>query len=370
MENKSPSFSSFDLPPSILKSLAALGFQEPTAIQARSLPPALEGKDVMGMAQTGTGKTGAFGIPMLVRLMELHQKTALVLAPTRELAMQIHSFLRKLAGKNERLHVMLMIGGAPMSQQIRELRQKPRILVATPGRLVDHLNRDRQILSHCGILVLDEADRMLDMGFLPQLKVVQKHLPRQRQTLMFSATFPASVRKLAADYLYKPVEVEIGQASRPVQKIEQTIIETTQKEKNDILLDELNARKGSVLIFTRTKHRTDRLSRYLESYGYQVSRLHGDRTQAQRRQAIDGFRSGAFRILVATDIAARGLDIDHIQHVINYDLPQVPEDYIHRVGRTARNGKSGQALCLLTPEDRSQWRSIAKVAGLNPHKRD
>lgn len=353
-------FEQLGLPPSILKSLNSMDFVNPTPIQTKSIPLALQGHDVMGMAQTGTGKTGAFGIPMLVRLMDLHQETALVLAPTRELAMQIHSFLRKASGKNSRLKTCLLIGGSSMHMQVRELRMKPRILVATPGRLVDHLNRQNNLLSHCGILVLDEADRMLDMGFMPQLKVIQKYLPKERQTLMFSATFPPSIKRLAHELLREPKEVSIGEASRPVQKIEQTIVETTQKEKNDILLDELNARKGSVLIFMRTKHRTDRLTRYLEDYGYRVARLHGNRTQAQRRAAIEGFREGKFRILVATDIAARGLDIADIAHVINYDLPQVPEDYVHRIGRTARNGKSGQALCLLTPEDRTMWKAITK----------
>ncbi|MBX3022904.1 MAG: DEAD/DEAH box helicase [Bdellovibrionales bacterium] len=354
-------FDSYGFPPSISKELHKLGFVKPTPIQAQAIPVALSGRDMMGMAQTGTGKTAAFALPMLIRLMSHPQQTALVLAPTRELAMQIHAFVKQLSGKNINLHSALLIGGASMHNQTRELRQRPRILIATPGRLVDHLRSQPKLLQNAGILVLDEADRMLDMGFLPQLKVILRNLPKVRQTMMFSATFPNAIKNLAAQFLNKPAEVAVGEPSRPVQKIEQAIIETTQKGKNDILLDELNARQGPVLIFTRTKHRTDRLSRYLESYGYNVTRIHGNRTQAQRRNAIEGFRSGEFRILVATDIAARGLDIDGIAHVINYDLPQVPEDYIHRIGRTARNGKAGQALCLLTPEDRGMWKAISRL---------
>ena len=355
-------FNAFAFPPSIAKSLIRLKFIKPTPIQFKAIPPALNGKDVLGMAQTGTGKTAAFALPMITRLLAQPHQAGLVLAPTRELAMQIHQFVRELIGNGPNLRSTLLIGGASMSQQVRELRGNPRLIIATPGRLVDHLGNNRKLLVRSSILVLDEADRMLDMGFLPQLKVILKSLPQTRQTMMFSATFPPPIKTLAAEFMRRErVEVSVGQPSQPIQKIDQKVLETTQKAKNEILLDELNARQGSVLIFARTKHRTDRLHKYLESYGYPVTRLHGNRTQAQRRQAIEGFRKGQFRILVATDIAARGLDIDNIGHVINYDLPQVPEDYVHRIGRTARNGKSGQALCLLTPEDRGMWRSINKL---------
>jgi superfamily II DNA/RNA helicase len=355
-------FDQFAFPPSIRKVLDKLEFTTPTPIQAKAIPVALSGRDVMGMAQTGTGKTAAFALPLVVRLMAEPGRTALVLAPTRELAMQIHAFIKTLAGANITLKSALVIGGASMSQQSREFRGGARIFIATPGRLVDHLRGNPRLLQNASILVLDEADRMLDMGFMPQLKQILRALPKARQTLMFSATFPPAIKKLAGEFLRQPVEVAVGQPSRPIAKIEQSVVETTQKQKNEVLLDELNAREGSVLIFTRTKHRTDRLSRFLESYGYPVTRIHGNRTQAQRRKAIEGFRSGEFRILVATDIAARGLDIADIGHVINYDLPQVPEDYIHRIGRTARNGKGGQALCLLTPEDRTMWRAIGRLS--------
>lgn len=354
-------FEQFQFPPSIGKELNAMGFVKPTPIQEKAIPIALAGRDVIGMAQTGTGKTAAFSLPMAVRLMNQPHQTGLVLAPTRELAMQIHEFIKKLSGKNSQLQPALIIGGASMNQQLAVLRRRPRILVATPGRLCDHLRSQPKLLNRSSILVLDEADRMLDMGFLPQIRTILRALPKPRQTMMFSATFEPEVKKLTHEFMYKPEVVTIGAPSKPVEKIEQAVIQTSHKEKNDILLDELNARQGAVLIFTRTKHRTDRLSRYLESYGYKVARIHGDRSQAQRRMAIEGFARGHFRILVATDIASRGLDIENIAHVINYDLPQVPEDYIHRIGRTARNGRGGQALCLLTPDDRQMWRSISRL---------
>lgn len=362
-------FEQFGLPPSIHRALESLKFINPTPIQVKAIPPGLAGRDVLGMAQTGTGKTGAFAIPLCVRLMNDPKASALVLAPTRELAMQIHEFMKALAGKNFNLSPALIIGGMSMRQQNHQLRSGSRILIATPGRLVDHLRTQPQLLSKSSIFVLDEADRMLDMGFAPQLKIVIRHLPRVRQTLLFSATFPPEIKRMVNELLHNPVEASVGQTSVPIAKIEQTVIRTTQKEKNEILLDELNARQGSVLIFTRTKHRTDRLSKYLNGYGYMVTRIHGDRTQGQRKMAIEGFRSGQYRILVATDIAARGLDIDDIAHVINYDLPQVPEDFVHRIGRTARNGKSGQALSMITPEDKVMWRSIARVAKFDPEER-
>jgi len=356
-------FNDFGLPPSITRALAQMNFVKPTPIQAQSIPLILEGRDLVGMAQTGTGKTGAFGIPALVKLLEQPEQGMLVLAPTRELAVQIHTFMHKLAGGNQSLKPALIIGGLSMKQQARELNSRPRVLIATPGRLADHARSNPKMLVKFSILVLDEADRMMDMGFLPQIRNIVKSLPRVRQTLMFSATFPPAIKAMANDYLKNPARVSVGQESKPIEKIEQAVLHTSHKQKNDVLLDELNAREGSVLIFARTKHRTDRLTRYLESYGYKVARIHGNRSQGQRRQAIDGFRSGQFRILVATDIASRGLDINNIAHVINYDLPQVPEDYVHRIGRTARNGRGGKSLALLVPEDREMWREISKLNG-------
>jgi superfamily II DNA/RNA helicase len=352
-------FSDMNLPASVGRELDRMNFKVPTPIQLQSIPLILEGKDLVGLAQTGTGKTGAFGIPMVARLLSNSQKEALILAPTRELAMQIHQFLRALCAQNIRCG--LLIGGQSVKQDMRELGGRPRIIVATPGRLNDHIRKNPRLLSRVSMLVLDEADRMLDMGFLPQIRSIIKAVPRDRQTLMFSATFAGQVKELANSFLKNPARVSVGSENKPIEKIQQAVVNTSHKEKNDILLDELNARKGQVLIFARTKHRTDRLCRYLESYGHKVARIHGNRTLAQRKHAIEGLRSGSIRILVATDIASRGLDIDGIMHVINYDLPQVAEDYVHRIGRTARNGEEGKSLSLLVPEDRDMWRAISRL---------
>ena len=354
-------FSELKLPQSLEKALKIMGFEKPTPIQAKAIPVALTHRDVIGCAQTGTGKTAAFCIPVVSRLLKIPNKIALILVPTRELGTQISEVLKKLTQYSPEIKSTLLIGGMPMHPQIRNLQRKPRIIVATPGRLVDHLKRGTISLSTAEVLVLDEADRMLDMGFAPQLNEILRFLPKTRQTLFFSATLPTDIEKLSMRFLKDPVRVTVGAVSQPVQKIQQSVVQTNASKKNDTLLDELNLRRGSVLVFTRTKARTDRLARYLEEYGHQVARLHGGRTQGQRNSAVAGFRDGRFRILVATDIAARGIDISHIAHVINYDLPQAAEDYIHRIGRTARAGADGQAVSLLTPEDKRQWKEISRL---------
>lgn len=353
-------FSTMGLPTSLEQALQKLQFLKPTPIQAQAVPVALTGRDLIGCAQTGTGKTAAFCIPLLARLQNMPGKGALILAPTRELAFQIANVLRQLTDGQPEMRPSLVIGGANMHGQKKSLARQPRLIVATPGRLMDHMGSKTVNLSNIGILVLDEADQMLDMGFAPQLERIARVLPTERQTLLFSATLPDKILALASKYLRDPARVTVGAASRPVERITQSVVHTTVKEKNDVLLDELNARKGSILIFVRTKSRTERLARYLDEYGYEVGRIHGGRTQAQRTSALLGFREGTIRILVATDIAARGLDVPQIAHVINYDLPQAPEDYVHRVGRTARAGAAGEALCLLVPEDKNQWRLISK----------
>ena len=361
-------FSQIALPAELQQSLAHLKYTHPTPIQAQAIPHALEGKDVMGLAATGTGKTAAFGVPLVNRLIREPDSKALILAPTRELAAQIFEVIKGLTYMAPQIKPVLVVGGARMSAQIRHVQTpSARVLVATPGRLNDLIKQGRIQLKNVKVLVLDEADRMLDMGFAPQLEIIRRLLPEQRQTLLFSATMPREILDLTTRYLKNPVKVSVETPGGQVvnERIEQDIIKTTSTEKNGIVLDQLIARKGSVLIFTRTKSRTDRLARFLFDHGVEVARIHGDRSQGQRNAALQGFRNGAFRVLVATDIAARGIDISHIAHVVNYDLPMTPEDYVHRVGRTARGSVgTGKALSLLTEEDAPLWARICRAAGM------
>lgn len=355
------SFGSLELPSRLSKALKAMKFETPTPIQAQAIPFALEGRDLIACAQTGTGKTAAFGIPLISRLLETEKKFALILVPTRELALQVAEVLGDLTQFSREIRLAVIMGGAPMQKQVRALAAHPRIVIATPGRLCDHLQQRTVSLAQVETLVLDEADRMLDMGFAPQLNQILRHLPRERQTLLFSATLPPHIEELAHRMLHKPERVSIGAVSRPVERIQQSTVKSTGPTKNQTLLDEIKTRSGTIIIFARTKHRTDRVAKFLAQHKLPVTRIHGNRTQAQRNKAIDGFKSGEFRIMVATDIAARGIDIPHIGHVINYDLPQVPEDYVHRIGRTARAGAEGEALSILCPEDRDMWNRIQKL---------
>lgn len=354
-------FNELKLPQSLEKALVAMNFTTPTPIQAKAIPVALTRKDLIGVAQTGTGKTAAFSIPTLVYLLNSPGKTALVLAPTRELALQIDGVWKSLTKFSPENRSVILVGGMSMKPQIRALSQRPRLIIATPGRLIDHLNRKTANISQAGILILDEADRMLDMGFAPQLFQIMRYVPKDRQTLLFSATWNPSMDDLSRKYLKDPVRIAIATASQAAHTIEQSMVTTTVQKKNDVLLDELNQREGSILVFTRTKSRTDRVAKYLASFGVDVHRLHGGRTQGQRNAALAAFRSGDVRVLVATDIAARGIDVTRIAHVINYDLPQVPEDYIHRIGRTGRAGAKGSAVSLVTSEDRPQWNAISRL---------
>ncbi|HJT23987.1 MAG TPA: DEAD/DEAH box helicase, partial [bacterium] len=359
------SFQELELPEFLRQSLQQMNFVKPMPVQAQAIPVALEGKDVIASAQTGTGKTAAFGLPLLTYLEKNKDKTALVLTPTRELAVQVLDVLRKLTGTHNLGGSVLLIGGANMSAQFSALTRKPRLIIGTPGRVIDHLNRGSLVLGATGFLVLDEADRMLDMGFAPQLEEIRKRLTGPRQTLLFSATFPPDIQAMGSKYLKEPVRIAVGSATQPVTKIAQKVLYTTEAKKPEELSEELKERRGSVLIFARTQHRVDRIMNRLKESGVKATRIHGGRTQSQRKQAIDQFREGKFDVLVATDIAARGLDIHHIAHVINYDLPRNPEDYIHRVGRTARAGAEGEALCFLTPEDSDLWRRILRLIGAN-----
>ncbi len=355
------SFQELNLPAFLSLSLQRMKFIKPMPVQAQAVPAALLGKDVVASAQTGTGKTAAFGIPLLAYLDAQPDRCALVLTPTRELAIQVAGVLRNLSGDNPAGRSALLIGGDPMGPQLSALSRKPRLFIGTPGRIIDHLKRGTLSLARVGILVLDEADRMLDMGFAPQLEEIRRKLPPERQTLLFSATIPPDIQSMASHYLKDPVRIEVGPAAQPVSTIAQRVLYTTESGKGQELAAELGAREGSVLVFARTQRRVDRILERLKEQGFKATRVHGGRSQSQRRQAMDHFREGRYRILVATDVAARGLDIHHIAHVINYDLPRNPEDYIHRVGRTARAGAEGSSLCFLTGEDKEPWDRILKL---------
>jgi ATP-dependent RNA helicase RhlE len=352
-------FEQFDLAPAMLAALHTAGYQAPTPIQAQAIRPALAGRDVIGAAQTGTGKTAAFVIPMVERL-RADSGTALVLAPTRELAEQILTWVTRL-GCGAR--ATLVVGGVAYGPQLQALRHQPQIIVATPGRLVDHIERGSVRFEHLRMLVLDEADRMLDMGFKPQLDRIMRALPAQRQTLLFSATLPANLSALVRMHLHDPVRIEVGPQAVPPSRATQDVYLVQRDGKTPLLLSLIKREAGNVLVFARTKHRTDRLARAVRNAGHAAQPLHSDRSQSQRREALDGFRRGRYRILIATDIAARGIDVPGIRRVINFDLPQTVEDYVHRVGRTARAEADGHASSFAAPEERAQLHAIERHIG-------
>ncbi len=360
----SGNFHTLGLSEALLHDLAAAGFASPTPIQEQAIPPALAGRDVIGCAQTGTGKTAAFVIPMIERLSTVSkgQPKALILAPTRELALQTLTTIEKL-GRSRRISATVIVGGADMQAQVRGLRQRPDILVATPGRLLDHMWNGTILLSSIKMLVLDEADRMLDMGFAPQINQILDALPEERQTLLFSATLPADLARLVQASVNNPVRVMVAPSATTADGVTQSVHHTSHADKSDLLLSLLRADADTALVFTRTKHRADRVGRMLDRAGHRVAVLHGDRSLSQRRAALEGFRRGAFRVLVATDIAARGIDVANIGHVINFDLPNVPEDYVHRIGRTARMKTTGRATSFVTSEDAQQLRAIERLLG-------
>ena len=357
-------FYALGLSEALLHDVAGAGFVSPTPIQERAIPPALAGRDIIGCAQTGTGKTAAFVIPIIERLAVFPkgQPQALILAPTRELALQTLATIEKL-GRSRRISATVIVGGADMQAQVRGLRQRPDVLVATPGRLLDHMWNGTIVLSSIKMLVLDEADRMLDMGFAPQINQIRDALPEQRQTLLFSATLPADLARLIQANVNNPVRVMVAPSATTAEGVTQAVHYTSHGDKPDLLLSLLGADQATALVFTRTKHRADRLGRLLGRAGHRVAVLHGDRSLSQRRAALEGFRRGAFRVLVATDIAARGIDVANIGHVINFDLPNCPEDYVHRIGRTARMKTTGRATSFVTGEDQHQLRDIERLLG-------
>jgi ATP-dependent RNA helicase RhlE len=357
-------FNRFNFHPDVASGVVAAGYVTPTPIQSQAIPPVLQGRDVMGLAQTGTGKTAAFALPILHRLMTGGRGyvRALVIAPTRELAEQISESIGSL-GRQTRLRSVTVYGGVAVNQQVEKLRRGAEIVVACPGRLLDHMNQRTIDLSRLEVLVLDEADHMFDMGFLPDIKRILKQLPQRRQTLLFSATMPKEIRHLANDILNEPVTFDVG-ATLPAVTVSHALYPVAQHLKTPLLLELLNnTNTESVLIFTRTKHRAKRLGEQLVKAGYRTASLQGNLSQPRRQAAMNGFRSGAFQILVATDIAARGIDVTQISHVINYDIPNTTDAYIHRIGRTGRAARSGDAYTLVTGEDKDMVRSIERVLG-------
>jgi ATP-dependent RNA helicase RhlE len=352
-----PGFDGLGLSPRSLASLDVAGFTTPTPVQRQAIPPALAGRDVIACAATGTGKTAAFLLPIIERLGGKRATRALILAPTRELVIQIADHLEML-GRG--VTFVEIVGGVGMEPQTRGLRENRTVIVATPGRLIDHIDRGDARLEGIETLVLDEADRMLDMGFKPQLSRILAKLPKQRQTMLFSATMAGEVAQFARACLSDPVRIEVAKSGTVAARAEQRVYLVPQHDKTDLLLKLLNEDAASTLVFTRTKHRAERLAKQLGKAGHSVARIHGDRSQGQRQNALDGFKSGEFRVLVATDIAARGIDVEEIGHVVNFDLSRNAEDHVHRVGRTARAEKTGRASSFCSPEEAGLLREIEK----------
>jgi len=360
---ESLSFRTLGLVPQLLDALDKLQFTTPTPIQHEAIPIGLTGKDIIGIAQTGTGKTLAFALPILNRYIEAGNRSrgrALIILPTRELALQVEEVFTKV-GRAFGLRTAVLIGGAPIRPQQADLRRNPDVIVATPGRLIDHLQQRNVDLRAVDTLILDEADRMLDMGFAPQIKQILREVPEERQTLLFSATMPAEIVEIARNYMQTPTRVEIARAGTTADLVTQELIIAAQEQKNDVMADLLREYSGTVLIFARTRSRAHRVARTIKNMGWNAAEIHSDRTLPQRRAALDGFKNGTYRVLVATDIAARGIDVSNIQLVLNYDLPDSADDYVHRIGRTARAGQDGHAISLAAPDQGNDWRDIEKT---------
>ena len=357
-ENTS-NFYGLGLAPKLLDILDNNKFTTPTPIQEKTIPLLIEGKDLIGIAQTGTGKTLAFGIPMMQNIARLKTR-GLVLVPTRELAAQVNEVLLQI-GKSLGLKTVVIVGGAPSHPQKKALRTKPHIVIATPGRMIDHLSQNKSLLEDIGILVLDEADRMLDMGFAPQIEKILVKTPKKRQTMLFSATMPQSIVAIANRHMSLPLRVEIDQPGTTVKEIDQEVIFLTLHDKINMLKTLLDRYRGSILVFSRTKHGAKKLVTKIRAMHHTVGEIHSNRSLAQRKFAIEGFKKGTHRILVATDIAARGIDVNNIELVVNYDLPSTPDDYVHRIGRTARAGKKGKAISFATMDQQRDVQNIERL---------
>ena len=358
------SFDNLGLAPRLLEAVAAMGYTRPTPIQRDAIPYVLEGRDVVGCAQTGTGKTAAFVLPLMQRVpAQPGGPRALVVTPTRELAVQIEGVAGQVA-KLTKHRVAVVYGGVGYEPQIKALTRGVDILVATPGRLLDLMERRVADLSHVEILVLDEADRMLDMGFWPQVRKIIATIPASRQNLLFSATMSSDVIRIVNSTLHDPVRVEVAPAATPIELVDQRVYPVGGQQKAQLLVHLIKENDlDRVIVFTRTKHRADRVAKVLHQNGIKCAAIHGDRSQSQRQSALDSLKAGRCRVLVATDVVARGIDVDDVSHVVNYDLPNTPEDYVHRIGRTARAGKSGTAVSLLAPEEHEMLRDIEVKIG-------
>jgi len=352
-------FSGLGIDPKILGVLTSLQYLIPTPIQHKAIPVALEGKDIIGVAQTGTGKTLAFAVPIIQRL-SANKGRALILLPTRELAIQVESVFYKVGGLFG-LRTAVLIGGSPMGRQIRDLRGNPHVILATPGRIIDHLkNRNVPIHDVC-VLVLDEADRMLDMGFAPQIRQILSAVPKERQTMLFSATMPDDIVKIAMAHMRLPIRVEVARSGSTVERVDQEMYIVKPDQKTRLLEALLGRHPGTALIFTRTKYGAKKLCKAVQRIGHSSAEIHSNRSLNQRREALQGFQTGRYRILVATDIAARGIDVKDIGMVINYDIPEFAEDYVHRIGRTGRAGKAGHAITFATPDQGQKVRHIERL---------
>jgi ATP-dependent RNA helicase RhlE len=352
-------FFNLGIAPMMLDVLDRLKFTVPTPIQIKAIPVGIEGKDLVGIAQTGTGKTLAFAVPMLQRLEQTGGK-GLVLAPTRELALQIEETFRKI-GHAFRTRTAVLIGGASMHRQIQALQKDPHVVVATPGRLLDHLQQKTIALNAVKVLVLDEADRMLDMGFAPQIEKILRTVPKDRQTMLFSATMPGNIMRLASTYMKLPIRIEIAPPGTTVEKISQELFVIKREDKPRLLKKILEQYHGPVLLFCRTKIGAMKITKTIRSFGHSAAEIHSNRSLSQRREAIEGFKSGKYRILAATDIAARGIDVRGIELVLNYDLPEDADNYVHRIGRTARAGLEGKAISFATPDQGRDVRDIERL---------
>ena len=359
MSPNEQNFYGLGIAPAILGVIERLKFTVPTKIQFQAIPVALQGQDVMGIAQTGTGKTMAFGIPLIQRLAQIKGR-ALIVVPTRELAIQVDESLRKIATALG-LKTVVLIGGDSMGKQLQALKSQPRILIGTPGRLIDHMQQKTINLHDVHVLVLDEADRMLDMGFGPQIQQLLKQVPQDRQTLLFSATMPDTIMNIAKSYMKFPVRVEVAPTGTMADKITHELFIVRKELKSGLLESMLSKYKGSVLLFCRTKFSVARLTKQLRGMKHNAAEIHSDRSLSQRKEALEGFKRGKYRILVATDIAARGIDVKGIELVLNYDLPDDPENYIHRIGRTGRASLAGHAVSFATPDQRLDVKNIEKI---------